>query len=212
MIAIIDYNAGNLQSVKNAFSYLGYESVITSGRDEILRADAAILPGVGAFSDAKHQLCSLGLDEVVKELVLQNRYVLGICVGLQLLFDKSFEGGEHSGLGILPGEIKKIPDDNGCKVPQIGWNHLHITGDCPLFEGLKDRYVYFVHSYYLNSFDKHLVTATVSYGVQIDAAVQKGNLFATQFHPEKSGEAGLKILSNFAKTAGLTKKVKGTGL
>lgn len=199
MIAIIDYEVGNLGSVQNALRYIGQEAVITSDPEEIRRADAVVFPGVGAFSNAMSCLGRSGLKQVVEETVRQDKLFLGICLGMQMLFDYSEEGGERAdGLGLFGGSIRWLPQDKGLKVPHMGWNSLHVNGS-PLFRGLPENpYVYFVHSYYLDARDKSLVTATCDYGVRFDAAIEKGRVFATQFHPEKSGETGLAILKNWA--------------
>lgn len=199
MIAIIDYGAGNLRSVEKAFAFLGHPAVVTRDKELIRNADAVVLPGVGAFADAMKSLQDTGMDELVKEVIGAGKPFLGICLGLQLLFDYSEEGGHVKGLGILKGGIKLIPGNLSLKVPQIGWNNLNITGENPLFQGLPAHpYVYFVHSYYLEAENRSDVIATTHYGISIDVAVNKGNVFATQFHPEKSGEIGLKMLDNFA--------------
>lgn len=199
MIAIIDYDAGNLNSVCKALEYLGKETVVTRDPAVILSSDRVILPGVGAFGEAMKRLYAYGLVPVIREAA-DTRPFLGICLGLQLLFEKSEESPGVAGLGILKGEILRIPDAPGLKVPHIGWNSLDICKEHPLFEGVCSPYVYFVHSYYLHAAEREIVTATAQYGVQIDASVQKGRLFACQFHPEKSGEAGLRILKNFTET------------
>ncbi len=199
MIAIIDYDAGNLKSVYKALQFLGKEARITRDAQEILGADQVILPGVGAFGDAMERLEQYGLIPVIREAA-QSKPFLGICLGLQLLFEKSEESPGARGLGILPGKILRIPDDEGRKVPHIGWNSLDLTGNGRLFAGLpKEPYVYFVHSYYLQAEDPSIVKATAQYGVPIHASVERGNLFACQFHPEKSGAAGLRILRNFTE-------------
>lgn len=199
MIAIIDYDAGNLKSVQKALSYIGQDSVITRDRQELLLADKVILPGVGAFGDAIANLKKYELDKVIREIVEAETPLLGICLGLQLLFEGSEECPGVEGLGLLPGEILRIPEECGLKIPHIGWNSLELTGEGRLFSGLSDTpYVYFVHSYYLKAREADIVTATTDYGVRIHASVEKGNLFACQFHPEKSGETGLAILRNFA--------------
>lgn len=199
MIAIIDYEVGNLGSVRNALRYIGQDAVITSDPAEIRRADAVVFPGVGAFSNAMSCLAQHGLTQTVKELVRQDRLFLGICLGMQMLFDYSEEGGERvEGLGLFGGSIRLLPQDKGLKVPHMGWNSLDII-DSPLFKDLPgDPYVYFVHSYYLDAQDRSIVTATCDYGVKFDAAIGSGRVFATQFHPEKSGETGLAILKNWA--------------
>jgi len=200
MIAVIDYDAGNLMSVYKALKYLGEEAIITSDPKEILAADKAILPGVGAFGEAMDKMRERGLIDTVKEFASSGKPFLGICLGLQLLFDESDESVGVSGLSILPGKIIRIPDNDGLKIPQIGWNSLEINENSRLFKGIKNgSYVYFVHSYYLKAKNPSDVAATTEYGVNIHAAVERGNVFACQFHPEKSGEVGLKILSNFAK-------------
>lgn len=198
MIAIIDYDAGNIKSVEKALISLGETAVITRDRDTILTADKVILPGVGAFGDAMEKLRGYGLEEVIKEVVANKTPFLGICLGLQLLFESSEETPGVTGLGILKGKIVKIPDNMGFKVPQIGWNSLKFPNKGRLFEGIaEDAYVYFVHSYYLQAKDPEIVTATTEYGAYIHASVEKENVFACQFHPEKSSDVGLHILKNF---------------
>lgn len=200
MIAIIDYGVGNLRSVEKAFQFLGYEAMTSNDKDFIQKADAVVLPGVGAFADAMSSLKTTGLDELVYQLIDSQKPFLGICLGMQLLFDYSEEGGNPEGLGILRGGIKLIPDRGILKVPHMGWNKLTITKENQLFKDLPvDPYVYFVHSYYLEAADRDNVIGTTTYGIEIDVAVNKGNIYATQFHPEKSGEVGLKILDNFGK-------------
>lgn len=197
MIAVIDYGMGNLRSVQKAFEFLGFQAVITDNETEVLKADKIVLPGVGAFSDAIKTLKKTGIDEIIKEAAKEKKPVLGICLGMQMLFDKSYENGEHKGLGVLEGEIVKLPQ--GEKIPQIGWNSLDIKMESPLFKGLpKEAYVYFVHSYYLQT-KAPIVSATCFYGSEIAVAAQKDNIFALQFHPEKSGDTGLKILENFGR-------------
>lgn len=204
MIAIIDYDAGNIKSVEKALLSLGEEAVITRQPEQILRAQRVILPGVGAFGDAMNRLQEYGLVDVIKEVVKKGTPFLGICLGLQLLFESSEESPGVEGLGLLKGKIVRIPegkkeDGTALKVPHIGWNSLEFPKKGRLFEGLSgDPYVYFVHSYYLKA-QEDIVTARAQYGVAIDASVEKGNLFACQFHPEKSSETGLHILKNFVE-------------
>ena len=198
MIAMIDYDAGNLRSVEKALKSLGETPVITRNREEILKADKVILPGVGSFGDAMEKLNQYGLTEVIREVADRKIPLLGICLGLQLLFESSEECPGVRGLSILPGRIMKIPDCPGLKIPHMGWNSLDIKDGTKLFAGLESgAYVYFVHSYYLQAGDESIVAATTEYSTHIHAAVEKDNVFACQFHPEKSGETGLKILKNF---------------
>lgn len=202
MIAIIDYDAGNIKSVEKALASLKEEVAVTRNSQELLNAEKVILPGVGSFGDAMEKLRSYGLADVIREIVEKNTPFLGICLGLQLLFESSEESPGVEGLGILKGKIVRIPDGTGLdgrplKIPHIGWNSLTFPKTGRLFENLPDEpYVYFVHSYYLKAEEK-IVTATTGYGVTIDASVEKGNIFACQFHPEKSSETGLQILKNF---------------
>ncbi|MCI8274859.1 MAG: imidazole glycerol phosphate synthase subunit HisH [Lachnospiraceae bacterium] len=199
MIAIIDYDAGNLKSVEKAFQFLGEYPLITREKKELLRADKVVLPGVGNFGDAMGKLRQYGLIEVIREVVDSGTPFLGICLGLQLLFSESEESPGISGLGILPGKIVRIPDGGGLKIPHIGWNSLEFPKDTRLFRGIEEgAYVYFVHSYYLQAEKAEMVAATTEYVVQIHAAVEHQNVFACQFHPEKSGRVGLRILENFA--------------
>ena len=200
MIAVIDYDAGNLKSVEKALLSLGEEVLVTRDRQELLHADKVILPGVGHFGDAMEKLRSFGLVDVVKEIAQSGKPFLGICLGLQLLFERSEEAPGVEGLGILKGEILRIPDDRGLKVPHIGWNSLKLQNQGRLFRGLeKEPYVYFVHSYYLKAADPQIVKAVTEYGVPIDASVEQGNVYACQFHPEKSSRTGLAILKNYAE-------------
>ncbi|MGN0299653.1 MAG: imidazole glycerol phosphate synthase subunit HisH [Lachnospiraceae bacterium] len=199
MIAIIDYDAGNLRSVQKALNRIGEDAVITRDKDIILSADKIILPGVGAFGDAMNNLHQFGLVEVIKEAISMGKPFLGICLGLQLLFERSDESDGVEGLGILKGEILRIPAGEGLKIPHMGWNSLDIREGAALFRGLETHpYVYFVHSYYLKASNEADVAATTEYSTHIHASVEHGNVFACQFHPEKSGRIGLQILKNFA--------------
>lgn len=203
MIAIIDYNAGNLKSVEKALLYLGEACIITRDFREIRSADKVILPGVGAFGEAMEELKKYELDKVIHELVAENIPFLGICLGLQLLFEGSEESQGVEGLHILNGKILRIPDQEGLKIPHIGWNSLSFPNQGRLFERMgQNPYVYFVHSYYLKADDPSIVTAATEYSTCIHASVEKGNLFACQFHPEKSGTVGLAILKKFTQIQG----------
>ena len=196
--AIIDYDAGNIRSVEKAVRYLGKDAVVTADRETILSADRVILPGVGAFGDAMNRLRALGLVEVIRQTVERRTPFLGICLGLQLLFERSAESPGVPGRGLLKGEILRLPDMPGLKVPHIGWNSLEYPNPGRLFRGIaQDSFVYFVHSYYLKAQEESIVTATTRYGTLVHASVEKDNLFACQFHPEKSSETGLTILENF---------------
>lgn len=198
MISIIDYGAGNLQSVEKALRYLGCQCTVTADPQALLAGEGAILPGVGSFGDAMEQLRSRGLEEPIRQFVASGKPFLGICLGLQILFEESEESPGVAGLGLLRGKILRLPKESGLKIPHIGWNSLKLKAEEPLFAGLPEEpYVYFVHSYYLKA-EEDIVTATAEYGAQIHAAVRKGNLMACQFHPEKSGRVGLQILRNFA--------------
>lgn len=200
MIAIIDYDAGNLKSVEKALALLGQESVITRDRQEILRAGKVILPGVGAFGNAMNQLKKYELDKVVHEVAEKKTPLLGICLGLQLLFDGSEESAGVEGLGLLRGSVVRFSDSYGLKIPHVGWNSLVLMNEGRLFRGiLNGSFVYFVHSYYLKAADTRIVKATTAYGNLVHAAVEQDNIFACQFHPEKSGSTGLSILKNFAE-------------
>ncbi len=198
MIAIIDYDAGNLRSVEKALVSLGQTPVITRDRETILKADHVILPGVGAFGDAMARLHQYDLADVIRKAVEKGTPFLGICLGLQLLFESSEESPGVKGLGILPGKILRIPDCPGLKIPHMGWNSLSVRPGARLFQGIEDgAYVYFVHSYYLKAEDEAIVAASAHYSICIHASVEKDNVFACQFHPEKSSQVGLKILANF---------------
>ncbi len=204
MIAIIDYGAGNLRSVINAITQLGYQAEITSRPEDILRAKAVFLPGVGAAGDTIATLKRLGLTETIEQLVSENRPLFGICIGLQILFTGTEEGGWHECLNIIPGRVKRFSE--GLKVPHMGWNQVKQRFTHPLFEGIPDNTnFYFVHSYYVDPEDKSVIAAETNYGIDFCSAIAKGNLVATQFHPEKSGELGLKIYENFIRFAGVTK-------
>lgn len=200
MIAITDYDAGNLKSVEKALQFLGQECVITRDFHEIKKADKVILPGVGSFGDAMSQLRKFELDKVIHEVAAEQKPFLGICLGLQLLFEGSEESEGVEGLHLLDGEILRIPEQEGLKIPNIGWNSLDLQNNGRLFENLNGNpFVYFVHSYYLKAREESIVKATIEYSTHIHASVEKDNIFACQFHPEKSGTVGLQILSNFAK-------------
>lgn len=198
MIAIIDYDAGNIKSVEKALQFLGEEAVITRNHELLMKADKVILPGVGAFGDAMERLIEYDLVSVIQEIVRKNTPFLGICLGLQLMFEESEEAPGVKGLSLLPGRIVRIPDAPGLKIPHIGWNSITLPKESRLFRGISQQsYVYFVHSYYLQAGDEKDVAATTEYSAHIHAAVEHGNLFACQFHPEKSSKVGLKILKNF---------------
>ena len=200
MIAIIDYGAGNLQSVKKALDFLGAESVVTNDSKVIDSASHVILPGVGSFGDAMDSIRRGGLEDTIKRAASGDKKFLGICLGLQLLFEKSDESPGVEGLGVFKGSITTIPKDKGLKVPHMGWNSVEIKQNGGLFDGTPDNsYFYFVHSYYLADADKSIVSGVTQYGVEIQCAVERGKVAATQFHPEKSGEAGLNLLRNFIK-------------
>lgn len=200
MIAIIDYDAGNIKSVEKALQLLGQEVILTRERETILSADHVILPGVGNFGDAMENLEKYGLVSVIHEVAESGIPFLGICLGLQLLFDRSEESPGVPGLGILKGEILRIPEQEGLKIPHMGWNSLHLCNKGRLFKDIaEDSYVYFVHSYYLCAQESDIVRASCEYSTCIHASVEKGNVFACQFHPEKSSEVGLQILKNFVQ-------------
>ena len=199
MIAVIDYDAGNLKSVEKALLSLGQETLVTRDRQELWGADKVILPGVGNFGDAMGKLRAYGLEPVIQEIAKRRIPFLGICLGLQLLFEESEEAPGVPGLGILKGKILRIPAEEGLKIPHMGWNSLKLQNNGRLFKKLpSEAYVYFVHSYYLKAADESIVTAVTEYGTQIHASVEKDNVFACQFHPEKSSSTGLQILKNFA--------------
>lgn len=199
MIAIIDYDAGNLKSVEKALLHLGEEAIITRDKEELLKADKVILPGVGQFGDAMAKLHHYQLVDTIKEIIQNNTPFLGICLGMQVLFERSDECKGVEGLAVLKGDILKIPDCEGLKIPHMGWNSLTIREGARLYQGIEEQpYVYFVHSYYLRAANPNEVAATTQYSTIIDASVEKANVFGCQFHPEKSGEVGLQILKNFA--------------
>lgn len=203
MVAIIDYDAGNIKSVEKAVNALGYEAAVTRDKDIILNADHVILPGVGAFGDAMKKLQSYELTDVIKKVAANNTPFLGICLGLQLMFESSEEAPGVEGLSMLKGRILRIPDGDDLKIPHIGWNSLKYPNKGRLFEGIaEDSYVYFVHSYYLQAQEAEIVKAATEYGTLIHASVEKDNIFACQFHPEKSSDVGMKILENFLKIEG----------
>ncbi|MBQ4517250.1 MAG: imidazole glycerol phosphate synthase subunit HisH [Clostridia bacterium] len=198
MIAIINYDAGNLRSVEKAFLYLGEAVTVTADPKEILSADRVVLPGVGAYRDAMDKLKNADLVGVVKEVIDKQTPFLGICLGMQLMYDYSEEG-DAEGLGILKGIVKRFPAESGLKIPQIGWNQLEVQKESLLLKGAESApFVYFVHSYYVDAEDKSTVSATVTYGAKADVLVETENIHLTQFHPEKSSSAGLLMLKNFA--------------
>ena len=198
MVAIIDYGAGNILSVQKALDHIGCENIVSSDATVISSADGAILPGVGSFGDAMDNMTRRGLVGAVRDFTRSGKPFLGICLGLQILFDSSEESPEAEGLSVFPGKVARFPSDMGLKIPHIGWNSIQYDPKCPLFKGLSEEpYVYFVHSYYLRAQDESVVSATSDYGIKFHAAVWKGNVFATQFHPEKSGGVGMRILTNF---------------
>lgn len=198
MIAIVDYDAGNIKSVEKALQFLGQEPVVTRDKETLLQAEKVIVPGVGAFGDAMGKMHQYGLVEVLREIAAKGTPLLGICLGLQLFFESSEETPGVEGLGLLPGKIVRIPDKEGFKIPHMGWNFIQINPASRLLKGIEEgAYVYFVHSYYLQAENETDVAATTDYVVNIHAAAEHENIFATQFHPEKSGEIGLRILKNF---------------
>ena len=201
MIAIVDYGVGNLFSLKSSLDAIGKKAVVTSDKRELAAAERILLPGVGAFGDAAAKLCATGLDTVIKEQAAKGKPILGICLGMQLLFEKSYEYGEYDGLSLIPGAVRPIADVtlSGLKIPHIGWNPLHIVKDSPLFGNVREGdCVYFVHSYYAADCDES-VLATADYGAPLTAAVSRGSVYGCQFHPEKSGGVGLKILKAFCE-------------
>ena len=200
MVAIIDYNAGNLKSVQKAFEHIGERVICTRDFHEILNADRVVLPGVGSFEYAINELRKYELDKAIWEVCSKNTPFLGVCLGLQLLFEKSMESPNVKGLSLLEGEIVRFPENDNLKVPHIGWNSLNFPNEGRLFKGISEEsFVYFVHSYYLKAKDESIVTATCDYGVNVHASIEKNNIFACQFHPEKSSDVGLKILKNFTE-------------
>ena len=200
MIGIIDYDAGNIKSVEKALHYLGEQTVVSRDPQVLLHADKVILPGVGSFGDAMNNLNKFGLVPVIRQIADQKTPFLGICLGLQLLFESSEETPGVEGLGLLKGRIVKIPPAEGLKIPHMGWNSLHLENDGRLFKGIAENsYVYFVHSYYLKAEEEQIVKASTEYTTHIHASVEKDNIFACQFHPEKSSDVGLKILKNFVE-------------
>lgn len=203
MVAIIDYDAGNIKSVEKAMLTLGENVRVTRDRKEILSADHVILPGVGAFGDAMNKIHQYGLAEVIKEVVARGTPFLGICLGLQLLFESSEESEGVDGLGVLRGKIVRLPEDQGLKIPHIGWNSISYPNSGRLFTGIaEESYVYFVHSYYLQAEEPQIVTAATEYAAHIHASVEKDKVFACQFHPEKSSDVGMMILKNFLSISG----------
>ena len=200
MIAIVDYGTGNLRSVANAITKLGYQPEITSSSRDLLDARAVILPGVGAAADTMESLKVLGMVDLICQLIAEGRFFLGVCIGLQILFTDTEEGGWHECLGVIPGRVRKLP--SGLKIPHMGWNQVKQRVSHPVFDGIPDEAnFYFVHSYYVEPDDKSLVAGETSYGIPICSVITRGNMMATQFHPEKSGEFGLRMYSNFFKMA-----------
>ena len=200
MIAIIDYGAGNLRSVVNALSRLGHQAKVTTSPSQVLKAQAVILPGVGAAADTMANLRQQGMDEPIRQVVAEGKPFLGVCIGMQVLLSGTEEGGNHQCLGVIPGMVRKFAP--GLKVPHMGWNQLKQKRAHPVFEGIDDgAYFYFVHSYYVEPDDKEMVAGETEYGIPFCSVAAKDNLIATQFHPEKSGEVGLKVYDNFIRTA-----------
>lgn len=203
MVAIINYGAGNLRSVQKAFEYIGQEALITDKPEEISAASHVVLPGVGSFGSCMDSIRKSNLEDCIKEVINRGTPFLGICLGLQLLFEASDEDPDATGLGILKGRCVKIPSSDGIKIPHIGWNSLTFPKESPLFSGIEDNaFVYFVHSYYMQPEDNSVVSAVCNYSADLPVALSRGNLHATQFHPEKSGSVGLKILKNFVESGG----------
>lgn len=201
MITIIDYGSGNLKSIKNGFSHIGVDATVSREIRDMEKADALVLPGVGAFGNAMANLQPY--EKTIKQHIKDEKAFLGVCLGLQVLFSKSQESKGVNGLDIFEGEVMHFPEslkEQGMKIPHMGWNNLQIKTDCPVLKGIGNDYMYFVHSYYVNPIDKDIIAATVNYGVEVPAVVCKDQIFATQFHPEKSGEIGLQILKNFVET------------
>lgn len=203
MIAIVDYGVGNLFSLESSLKAIGVKAAVTASAEDLSRASGIILPGVGAFGDAAAKLAEGGLDTTLKTLAAAGKPLMGICLGMQLLFEKSYEYGEHEGLGLIKGEVKPLADKvKGLKIPHMGWNSLEIATPCTLLKNTNNGdYVYFVHSFYAECADKSDLAATADYGVKVTAAVSRGNVCGTQFHPEKSGAVGLKILKAFCDFA-----------
>jgi imidazole glycerol-phosphate synthase subunit HisH len=200
MITIIDYGSGNLKSIKNGFSKIGADAAVSSSVREINDAEALVLPGVGAFGNAMQNITEY--ENSIKAHINKGKPFLGVCLGLQVLFSYSEESEGVNGLGIFDGEVVQFPDsikEDGLKIPQMGWNRLEICTECPILKGVGSDFMYFVHSYYVKPEDKKIITATVNYGIDVPAVIWKDNIFATQFHPEKSGEKGLQILKNFVE-------------
>ena len=198
-VAIIDYGAGNVQNVMKALKVVGVQGVLTRETTEIVKADGIIIPGVGAFKSTKQQLDQLGLTSIIQDYARDGKPVLGVCLGMQMLFDRSTEFGETTGLGLIPGSVVELPEQENYKVPQMGWNKNRVYQALPLADQLADKYTYFVHSYYVNTVRDYIV-ADVAYGdVAVPSVVRKGNVIGTQFHPEKSGEVGLSVWRAFAK-------------